>query len=165
MKTQFLPRETERLILREIEEQDAKRIVNWRSNPDAYKYFLNPHKLTLAEHYNWYENSYKANENRIDIIFETINNAEEIGVGGIVKREDHIVEINYLIDPLYLRKGYATEAIDGMCTLSELLWKAKKIHAEVHQNNLASINLVNKMGFSIQTKNKDFYILEKVLHH
>ena len=37
---------TERLLLRGIDESDTAEIVKWRSNPEAYKYFKDPHEIT-----------------------------------------------------------------------------------------------------------------------
>lgn len=59
---------TERLTLKEITAQNAPYIVKWRSDPEVYKYFINPHKITLEEHLSWFEDRYANNPNRYDFM-------------------------------------------------------------------------------------------------
>ncbi|MEE3392306.1 MAG: GNAT family N-acetyltransferase [Lachnospiraceae bacterium] len=57
-----------RLKLREINESDACFIVSLRSDPDIYRYFKNPHAVTLESHIKWYKDTYLPDKDRIDWI-------------------------------------------------------------------------------------------------
>ena len=76
--------ESERLILRGITEDDAPEIVEWRSDPEAYKFFRSPHRITMNEHLSWYRNNYLSNENRFDWMCFEKSSGRKIGVFGSV---------------------------------------------------------------------------------
>lgn len=59
-----------RLFLREIRDDDTDFIVELRSDPEVYRYFKHPHRLTAEEHEEWYRKVYLQNENIIHWICE-----------------------------------------------------------------------------------------------
>lgn len=148
---------TERLYLRGIDESDTEMIIRWRSDPEVYKYFKSPHKITREEHLAWFNTSYKSNENRCDWMCIENDTGDRIGVFGLA-REEGSAEINYMLAPEAQHKGYATEAIKGLMDYSKTTWSVGKITAEVHRDNMASVALVERLGFSIYSTSKDFYI-------
>ena len=147
---------TERLILRGINETDATEIVEWRSDPEVYRYFKSPHKITVKEHFNWYNNSYLQNDMRLDWICIEKGTGKKIGVFGLGFGTDS-AEVNYLLAPDSQHKGYASEAI--RCLL-EYAAKKNAIHiiAEIHKDNDPSIRLIRKLGFIRERKEGDFEI-------
>lgn len=149
--------QTERLCFRGINEADANVIVKWRSVPDVYRYFKYPHKLTTEEHLAWYFNSYLHNQNRFDwICIEKASNTK-IGVFGLT-REDGFAEVNYLLAPVAQHKGYASEGIMALVQYAANNWNIKNVVAEIHRENLPSINVVKKLGFRIIESNDNFVI-------
>ena len=76
--------ESERLILRGITEDDAPEIVEWRSDPEAYKFFRSPHRITMDEHLAWFRNNYLSNDNRLDWMCFEKSSGSKIGVFGSV---------------------------------------------------------------------------------
>ena len=76
--------ESERLILRGITEDDAPEIVEWRSDPQAYKFFRSPHRITMDEHLAWFRNNYLSNDNRFDWMCFEKSSGSKIGVFGSV---------------------------------------------------------------------------------
>ena len=148
--------ETPRLILKGISKRDAPDIVKWRSNPVVYKYFKHPHKLSLSEHLNWYYNFYKKDLNRLDWIARDKKTNTKCGVFGIILRND-IVEVNYLLAPEAQHNGLASEALKVLIPYIGSLYKRTKIIAEIHKDNLASVNLIKKLGFTQEKVKGDFY--------
>lgn len=149
--------ETDRLILRGIDETDAEAIVVWRSVPDVYKYFKFPHKITIDEHLDWFHNRYLSNENRFDWICIEKESGQRIGVFGLV-REDDKAEVNYLLSPDAQHKGYANEAIRGLIKYASETWNVRLVVAEIHEDNTPSISLVEKMGFTLMSCVKPFVV-------
>ena len=148
---------TERLSFRGIHESDADAIVKWRSDPDVYQYFKSPHQITTEEHLTWYHNSYLSNQNRFDwICIEKASNAK-IGVFGLA-REGNLAEVNYLLALEAQHKGYASEGIMALVRYASDKWNTKMVVAEIHQENLPSINVVKKLGFHIVKCNGEFVI-------
>lgn len=76
--------ESERLILRGITEDDAPEIVEWRSDPEAYKFFRSPHRITMDEHLAWFRNRYLSNDDRFDWMCFEKSSGSKIGVFGSV---------------------------------------------------------------------------------
>ena len=116
--------ETARLLLRGIDESDAELIVQWRSVPEVYQFFKSSHKITLEEHFNWYQNSYLENSNRFDWICIEKESGNRIGVFGLYKKEKK-AEINYLLAPEAQHKGYAAEAIKSLIDYASKMWDSE----------------------------------------
>jgi len=147
--------QTERLTLRGINETDALEIVEWRSDPKVYKYFKFPHKITVKEHFYWYNNSYLYNENRFDWMCIEKTSGKKIGVFGLV-RDENICEVNYLLAPDAQHKGYACESISSIIQYARDKWHTNQIIAEIHKDNTPSIALVKKLGFKLKSVNGDY---------
>ena len=149
--------ETERLTLRGITEADTQVVVNLRSNPDVYKYFIAPHKITPQEHMTWYENSYLLNENRIDwMAFD--KNANFVGIFGVKRdsQDSSEAEVSYILSPEQYKKGYSTEAVERLIQFCRDNWHCVFVTAEIHEDNIDSIHFVKKLGFAQKGKNGFF---------
>lgn len=147
--------QTGRLIFRGIDETDTEKIVNWRSDPEVYKYFKSPHKITIEEHKHWYRNSYLCNEDRFDWICIEKTTGNKIGVFGLVKK-NNIAEVNYLLSPEAQHKGYATEGIMQLVQYAAKTWGVKQVIAEIHKENVPSIAAVKKLGFTMLSNREIF---------
>ena len=126
--------QTERLILRGINETDAIKIVEWRSDPEVYRFFKSPHKITVREHVAWYNNSYLPNENRFDWMCIEQSSGKRIGVFGLVRDED-LCEVNYLLASEAQHKGFAAEAIKSLMDYAAKNCGIRHVVAEIHKNN------------------------------
>ena len=149
--------QTERLILRGINETDAIEIVEWRSDPEVYKYFKSPHKITVQEHFNWFNKSYLYNDKRLDWMCIEKDSGKKIGVFGLVINDKDSAEINYLLAPDAQHKGYAVEAIRRLIEFTDSM-NVSHIIAEIHKENEPSVRLVQKLGFVLEKAEGDFEI-------
>lgn len=149
--------ETERLLLRGINETDADLIVKWRSDPKVYRFFKLPHQITMDEHLNWYRNIYLLNESRYDWMCIEKKSNNRIGVFGLYVEQEQ-AEINYLLASDAQHKGYASEAIQFLITYALESLKCKSVIAEIHEDNKPSINLVKKLNFSLISREGDFVV-------
>lgn len=156
--------ETGRLFLREITIEDTNEIVKWRSDPEAYKYFLNPHRITKEEHKDWFLSRYLFDDTRTDYIAEIKGTNVKIGVFGIVIDSNYDeVEINYLIDGDYRGKGFAKEAVICLLNYAKIEKGCKIAIAEIHKENINSIMLAKSLGFYKERKNGEFFVFKKKL--
>ena len=140
--------QTARLTLRGIAEEDTHAIVVLRSDPNVYKYFVSPHRITEEEHLKWYKNSYLFNENRIDwIAYDTTKST--IGVFGVKKktRDSKEAEVSYILSPQQYGKGYASEAVNRLIQFCKEEWQCIFVTAEIHEDNGDSIHFAEKLGF------------------
>ena len=85
--------ESSRLFFREIEEDDSAFIVDVRSDPEVYRYFVDPHRITLEEHLNWFRNIYPHNDKRTDYIAVDKASGERAGVFGLIKDYTRIMSL------------------------------------------------------------------------
>ena len=151
--------ETDRLLLRGIDENDSDSIVKWRSNPDVYKYFKSSHQITLQEHLNWYNIIYLNNFNRLDWICISKNNYSKIGVFGYSIDNDK-AELNYILAPEEQHKGYAYEALSGIINYIKNNKRVHYIFAEIHESNMPSISLIRKLNFELVNNDGHFNVFE-----
>ena len=149
--------ESERLVFRGIAEKDAEQIVAWRSDPDVYRYFKSPHKISLEEHLNWYKNSYLNSASRYDWMCIDSESGENLGVFGLVISGD-TAEVNYLLSPNAQHKGYATEGVMCLVGYAIAKWSVTKVIAEIHKDNAPSIALAERLGFSKTGTEEPFVI-------
>lgn len=155
--------ETKRLTLKEITEKDTEVVIMLRSNPDVYKYFLSAHEITAIEHIKWFKNQYLYDENRFEYIARIRENNITIGVFGIKKIEEKVVEISYILNQLYRGKGYAHEAVFALLGFVKEEWECKTAIAKIHKDNKASIHFAENSGFNSVLQEGNFVTYSKQL--
>lgn len=153
---------TDRLLFREINETDTADIVKWRSDEDVYKFFKYPHRITVEEHVSWFNNNYKNNNSRTDYICIEKSSGKKIGVFGLI-HNGMDCEINYLLSPEAKHKGYAQEALKFFVQYAHSNFNSKRIMAEIHKDNMPSINLINRIGFQIESEEGSFIVYSMIL--
>lgn len=152
---------TARLTLREIEEKDTGFIVRLRSDPEVYRYFVSPHRITREEHLNWYRKHYLLSDDRIDWIAED-RDGKAVGVFGIkAGAKDGSAEISYILAPEAYGKGYAREAVEAVMRFAAEERRITRFTAEIHKDNCASIRFAEKAGFRAARQEDDFIRFER----
>jgi len=152
--------QTSRLLLRAIRSQDAERIVELRNNEEVYKFFKNPHKITVEGHLRWYEDRYKQDETRYDFVILLPENPEEvIGTCGISELDidKKSMEVSYLLDDKFQGKGYAAEAVTALIHMAKSKWNIAEVHAVIHKENKQSIHFGEKLGFELYDSEEPFF--------
>lgn len=139
--------ETERLILRPLEKEDAQDIFEWASDPVVNKYM--PYTLYQNVHQaeDWIA-SIKDKENVNEFAFYLKDMQKVIGAGSVnIVSEEKVCELGYNLNQAFWRKGYATEAAKAM-----IQWAYQNLHVRdfvaKHANlNTVSGNVLKKCGF------------------
>lgn len=74
-----------------------------------------------------------------------------IGIGGFsdVPTADGIVEIGYSVLSQFQRRGYATEAVNGLCEWAFRHPDVRRVVAEIHPGREISTGVLLKCGFSL----------------
>lgn len=147
---------TERLRLREINEDDADFIVKLRSDPGAYKYFKIPRKISTEEHLDWYHNSYLEDHDRIEWI--AIYCGECVGVFGARRKveSDKQAEVSYILSPEHYGKGLASEAIEAIISYCKDHWGSTEAIATIHSGNDRSISFIMNLRFVLESQTEEF---------
>lgn len=154
--------ETERLLLRRINENDAEEVLALRGNPEIMKYIPRPLAKTKEDalaHIAMIEEKIESN---IGINWGiTIKGSDKIiGIIGHyrIQPENHRAEIGYMSLPEYNGKGYITEAIKAVVEYGFEQMNLHSIEAVIDPDNTASEKVLQKNGFV-----KEAHILENEL--
>ena len=153
--------ETQDVILREIEMEDAECLVRWRSDPAVYQYFKSPRKITREEHILWYENRYRGDANRLDFIVRSKDGQALGSVGVVWKPETATAEVSYLIDPEFRGQGWAKKALAALCGFARTQWAVRAFDAVVHKQNIPSQKFIEAQGFVQQEEDGEFWVYRK----
>jgi RimJ/RimL family protein N-acetyltransferase len=150
---------TNRLYLRSISLEDAEAIFRYRSDAEANKYqgwipgtFENVHDFIR----NKVEPTINIPNTWHQLVLVRIGDQALIGDIGIHFLEDDMeVEIGFTLDKKQQGKGYATEAVQGVIDYLFKKLNKKTIFASIDPKNSASIKLVERLGFKLNTELKN----------
>lgn len=158
--------ETERLYLRSSQMEEQKRLWEILMIPEVNKWYLVSSKKHAndKDYWSWktQEKFYKSkvdNANNSDVfgwsVFlknEYTNSGKEEVIGQVTAQESGeditIRDVGWYIDPIYQRKGYATEAIEAMLTYLFNEVGINGISSSAVKDNTASCKIFEKLGFS-----------------
>lgn len=144
--------ETSRLYLREITDDDANDIFEYLSNDKVTRYLGKDSLTNIDEAYDII-NKIKINyDERRGIRWGIIHKESKKLIGTIGYDAMHIknkrAEIGYDINLSFWRQGFATEAINKVIEFGFSKLDLNRIGAVVFPENIASLNLLQKIGFT-----------------
>jgi ribosomal-protein-alanine N-acetyltransferase len=161
--TPFPNLETERLLLRRVNENDVNEVFALRSNPETMKYIPRPLVKTIddaLEHIAMIDSKIINNEG-INWAITYKNNTKLIGIIGHyrIKSEHFRAEIGYMILPEYNGKGIVSEAVKEVVTYGFNEMKLHSIEAIIDPENFGSEKVLQKCGFvkEAHLKENEFY--------
>lgn len=143
--------ETNRLILRELTEDDIDFVYNHFSDEHVCKYLFDEESLGEREEaldiINWYKDFELKDHSRWAI--ELKENNRLIGTCGYhcLDRRNNIVEIGYDLNKDYWKQGYMTEALKAIIDVGFNNMKLNRIQAYVYIDNEGSYKLLEKNKF------------------
>lgn len=146
--------ETKRLLIRQLNENDAGFILELLNEPSFIQNIgdRNVRNLEDARAYvlNGPVTSYAKNGFGLGLVIlkET---GESIGMCGLIKRDTlEDVDIGYAYLPRYWSKGYAIEAALGMKSYAKDVVKLQRLIAIVNPVNTGSIRVLEKLGMKFE---------------
>ena len=143
--------ETDRLILRQVTNDDAKSLLTYFSDTDVMRYYgLEPFKSIddALDEISWYKSIFeKGTGIRWGISLK--GSDKIIGSCGFFNRavEHSRTEIGYELSKEYWGKGIAGEALESVVKYGFQNLQLERIEALVEPANVASLKLLDKMGF------------------
>jgi RimJ/RimL family protein N-acetyltransferase len=146
--------ETERLVLREFNIDDAEFILTLLNTPGWLEYIGDKNVRTLMDAEKYLENvpikSYKENGFGLWLILLK-DNSTPIGMCGLIRREAlDDIDIGFALLPEYSKLGYGFEIALATITYANHVLGIKKIVAITDSNNIPSIKLLNKLGLHFE---------------
>lgn len=142
--------QTDRLIIREQTVEDLSRIYEVYNDSEVAEY-MSPLYADISDEAcrmkEYIKHQYGFYEFGIWALIEK-NTGEIIGRAGISQGTDsNELELGYVIAREYRRKGYALEACKKVLEYMKDEFEMESIFASVRQDNIASVNLLTKLGF------------------
>ena len=142
--------ETNRLSLREFDLNDSEFIINLVNSPNWLEFIGDKNVKTTEDAINYLENgpikSYKENGFGLWLVQLKDSNIP-IGMCGLVNRETlKNIDIGFAMLPDYSGLGYGFEIANATMNYAKNSLGLDKIIAITDSNNIASINLLNKIG-------------------
>lgn len=141
--------ETERLVLREIMPDDAPAVFAIFSDAEVMRYYdLNAYQNPdqAAELIDFFDESFEV-ERAIRWGIERKSDQRLIGTCGYVWLRQYRGEIGYELARAHWRNGYMQEALDAILEFGFDELQLNRIEALVMLENLASAQLLRKIGF------------------
>ena len=161
--TPFPILETERLVLRRVNENDANEIFALRSNPETMKYIPRPLVKSIddaLEHIAMIDAKIESNEG-INWAITYKDNPKLIGIIGHyrIKPEHFRAEVGYMLLPEYHGKGIISEAIKEVVNYGFNEMKLHSIEAIIDPENFGSARVLEKNNFvkEAHLKENEFY--------
>ena len=157
--TPFPVLETDRLILRALNLEDAKAIFGLRTNKEVNEFIDRKIPNNLSETRAFIDNIANLEENNKGVFWVIASKSTNELMGTIGLRnfedEENYAEIGYEINPDYQERGYMSEAFEPVLNYGFQNLELKTIEAFTHKNNIASIALLEKQNFVLDPERRD----------
>jgi [ribosomal protein S5]-alanine N-acetyltransferase len=143
--------QTERLLLRKVEQSDAVAVLKGYSDPLVNRH-MSVAYYSLEEvqaQLDFYNSIYESGTGTWWAICTKDDPSTVIGNGGLnnYRKKHRCVEIGYWLLPHARGKGYAAEAVKAICSYAFTQLDVHRIEAIVEGGNDTSIRLLEKFGF------------------
>lgn len=152
--------ETERLVLRNLNQEDKNDLYEIRSNPTTMQYIPRPVAKTVDDVILLIDMiiDFTTKNERINWAITEKGNNKLIGFIGYpnIKHESFRAEIGYMLHPKFVGKGIAHEALKAVIDYGFNVINLHSIEAIIHTDNKASIKLIEKVGFVKEAHFKDY---------
>lgn len=147
--------ETDRLILREIEEYDVQGILELDSDPEVHRYLGEKPIKSIEESESiirYIRNQYEEDGMGRWAVIDKMTN-EFIGWSGLkyekeVREEMHYYDLGYRLKKKFWGKGIATETALESLKYGFQKMDLKEIYAGAHVENIASNKVLQKVGLT-----------------
>lgn len=145
------PFDLERLCVRMIESKDASGIFAIRNDLKMIKYSGIPQMLTMAEALNFVDTRIEGMKSNKWIYFVLADKETDALMGTIClfnfKSDEASCEIGYELLPSFQGNGYINDAMKAVMQFAFEELNVKRIDADISEDNIASIHVVERAGF------------------
>jgi ribosomal-protein-alanine N-acetyltransferase len=152
---------TERLILRQVDENDATGIFTLRSDAEIMQFIDRPLAASIEDAFQLIQkiNDSLTMNDGITWAITIKEDAVLIGTIGFwrIEKEHYRAEIGYLLHPSYHGKGIMREALSAVLDYGFKIMKLHSVIANVNPGNSASIKLLERNNFTREGYFKESY--------
>jgi diamine N-acetyltransferase len=151
-----------KVLLRQLEEEDAIRLLNWENDPNNWRVSGTeaPYSLHEIQQYIATASNVRAN-GQLRFMIVDKNSFDPIGTVDLfdIDFKNRRTQIGVLIAALENRsKGYASEALDLIMYYAQIQLNLRNFSCAIHADNEESIRLFESKGFEQVGCRKDWYV-------
>lgn len=154
----------EKIYFKSLSLDDAQAIHNYASDTDVSRFIGWRLMNNLNETQEYVEEMIKREAAGTHLYASIVLKAtqEIIGIAMIFNfdQEARHAEIGYIFHKDYWGQGYGTEAVTLMNNFAFESLKFHKLHARVIDLNVGSIRVLERNGFELEGRFKDYYFIE-----
>ncbi len=154
--------ESDRLLFRAFQKEDAKGLFELRSNSKVMEYMDTAPQKGIEEAQQLILSNQAAFANKEGINWAIVekSSGEFVGYFGFWRliRQHCRAEIGYALHPHFWGKGYMNETLVGMIGFAFQRLQVHSIEANVNPNNAASIKLLERNGFVQEAYFRENYL-------
>lgn len=141
------------IVLRPWRREDAQQLAAIANNRNIWLHVRDrfPHPYTVMDAIQWIQ--LQSNEDPVQN-FCIEWNKKVVGSIGVLPKDDvyrKTIEIGYFVGEPFWGKGIATKAVALMLAYTEQQFDVVRIFAEVFEHNKASMSILRKNGFSLES--------------
>ncbi|PIR56349.1 MAG: hypothetical protein COU73_01395 [Parcubacteria group bacterium CG10_big_fil_rev_8_21_14_0_10_46_32] len=143
--------------IRPIMPEDAKRVWEIRNHPSARSHSGNPEAISYQQHASWFANKYFSGLDNTAFVL-VVDAGQVVGYCRFdCNKEQGGYIVSIAIDSDFQGKGFGHALLRGAL---DQYAQGKVIFAEIQKDNIASVHLFKKNGFSIESEDeKKYYLL------
>jgi len=157
---------TERLVLRQLRDEDAKALSKYGSNFDIARMtgsFPHPFPLLSAEFKILHLKAQKTRGLAYPYAITAKGHDDMIGIVDLFRRTERSpLEFGYWIGEPYWGKGYASEACQCLMAEADRHFGPTLLTAGVFSDNPASLRVLEKLGFKPTGKTEKYFSMARL---
>jgi RimJ/RimL family protein N-acetyltransferase len=153
------------IILRPWQREDAQALAAIANNKNVWLNVRDafPNPYTVMDALQWIN---VEGNRKPTIHFAIVYQGKVAGSAGLLLKEDvyrKSIEIGYFIGEIYWNKGIATTAVQSITSYAIQQFDVNRIYAEVFEHNKASMKVLEKNGFYLESTRKNAVIKNGVV--
>jgi ribosomal-protein-alanine N-acetyltransferase len=152
---------TERLVLRQITNEDATEIFFLRSDKEVLQFLDRDPATSIDDAVQWIKTINEGVSNNEYIAWAMTLKKEPTLIGTVsfwnIKKEHYRAEIGYALHPLFQGKGLMQEAMTVVLNYGFKVMNLHSVEANVNPENAASIKLLERNNFVREAYHKENY--------
>jgi len=165
--TSFSVLETERLILRQVNESDASEVFFLRSSPEVGKYIARDFQTEISQSIKFIKDrNVDISQNKIGYWGITLKNNSKL-IGTIClwnfTEDNTVAEVGYDLMPEFQKKGIMSEALKAVVTYGFQELEFSRIEAFTHKENQSSRSLLVKNKIQLHPTRVDEGFPENII--
>lgn len=162
--TLFYSLEGEKIKFKQMTIEDSEEIHSFASNSEVSRFIGWPLTTSLEETEAYVKEMIKREASGSHIYGNVIDKSSKKVVGTVMIFNFHHsakhAEIGYVFHQDLWGKGFCTETVKLICDFAFNVLGLHKIHAQVTETNIGSSRVLEKNGFELEGRLRDYYFID-----